>query len=158
MTDVIEFMPFDSAIAKLLIANDLPVEDLSDAKNVALFVCKRRNQLLGVIGLEGRGAEILLRSLAVAATGRRQGIGAALVAHAETFAAENGATAIYLLTTTADAFFRRHGYTIVDRSTAPAAIQTTRQFSTLCPSSSAFMTKVLPRDHRLTPENQSDAR
>jgi len=36
------------------------------------------------------------------------------------------------------------GYTCVLREAAPVAIQRTQEFSTLCPSDSAFMVKRLP--------------
>jgi amino-acid N-acetyltransferase len=50
---------------------------------------------------------------------------------------------LYLLTTTADAFFRRLGYEQTARELAPPAIKATREFSSLCPSSSIFMVKQL---------------
>jgi amino-acid N-acetyltransferase len=50
---------------------------------------------------------------------------------------------MYLLTTTAETFFERRGYRRVDRTEAPQAIQTTVEFASLCPASSAFMIKRL---------------
>jgi len=64
-----------------------------------------------------------------------------LLAHAEDEAEKRGAREIYLLTTTAEAYFSRRGYTRVERASAPTAIAATRQFSDLCPSSSSFMVK-----------------
>ncbi len=57
-----------------------------------------------------------------------------------------GARAIYCLTTTAEAFFRRRGYVDADRDRAPAAVRETREFSAICPASSAFLVKKLPAD------------
>jgi amino-acid N-acetyltransferase len=48
---------------------------------------------------------------------------------------------MYLLTTTAEEFLRRRGYRTVARSEAPAAIQSTTDFSKLCPSSAILMVK-----------------
>jgi amino-acid N-acetyltransferase len=50
---------------------------------------------------------------------------------------------MFLLTTTAETFFERRGYRRVDRSQAPLAIQSTSEFASLCPASSAFMIKQL---------------
>jgi amino-acid N-acetyltransferase len=66
------------------------------------------------------------------------------VSQAELHAKSQGAREIYLLTTTAERFFERLGYTRVPREAAPLAIQQTQEFSALCPSSSAFMVKQLP--------------
>jgi N-acetylglutamate synthase-like GNAT family acetyltransferase len=67
----------------------------------------------------------------------------ALTRHAVLHARARGARAVYLLTTTAEAFFRRNGYAAADRATAPAAIRATREFADICPASSAFLFKEL---------------
>ena len=51
--------------------------------------------------------------------------------------------AIYLLTTTAEGFFHRRGYSMAERHAAPPAIQSTREFAGICPANSAFMTKTI---------------
>lgn len=134
------------AAEALLAANALPVSDLRGDPPVVLFGAGADDRLDGVVGLELHGTVALLRSLAVDADARRGGLGMALVAHAEQQAAAHGAQAVYLLTTTAAAFFARLGYRDADRGHAPAAIAATRQFSGLCPASSAFMVKHLLRD------------
>ena len=80
---------------------------------------------------------------------RRQGerqeqeAGSALIEHAEQYAASRSVRSIYLLTTTAEAFFKRLGYERIERSQAPPSIERTREFASLCPTSSAFMVKSL---------------
>jgi amino-acid N-acetyltransferase len=98
------------------------------------------------VGLEINGADALLRSLVVCASERRKGLGAVLVRHAESYAASKGVRSIYLLTTTAETFFRQRGYRQIDRTKAPPSIQLTPEFASLCPASSAFMTKSLYPD------------
>ena len=98
----------------------------------------------GIVGLELYGASGLLRSLVVSPRHRSQGAGSALVTHAERVAVERGVSALYLLTTTAEAFFRRRGYVAAARELAPDAIRRTSEFAGLCPSTSAFMVKYLP--------------
>jgi amino-acid N-acetyltransferase len=48
-----------------------------------------------------------------------------------------------LLTQTAEALFAQHGYRRAERASAPAALQASPQFASLCPSSAVFMQKDL---------------
>lgn len=132
---------FDERVAVLLRDSALPTDDLSPSSKVIFFACICDEELCGVVGLEIYESCVLLRSLAVAPGCRNAGLGGSLLAHAEHEALGRGAAEIYLLTTTAGAFFSRRGYTIIDRGCAPVEIAATRQFSELCPSSSSFMVK-----------------
>jgi amino-acid N-acetyltransferase len=85
----------------------------------------------------------LLRSLVVAPRRRGTGEGAALLKHAEDHARGEGVRTLYLLTNTAESFFAKHGYQRAARESAPAAIRATREFSGICPASSAFMMRQL---------------
>ena len=105
-----------------------------------LFSYNVNNEHCGIVGLELYGSCALLRS-AVSPRRRGEGIGEALLVHAEQAAAQRGVMELYLLTTTAERYFSRRGYDVVDRATAPDAITRTRQFSELCPSSSILMVK-----------------
>ena len=99
--------------------------------------------LIGYGGLEQIGPDVLIRSMVVVDARRGGGLGAEVLSWLEARAAERKATALYLLTTTATTFFQRQGYVVLPRSAAPAAIAASRQFSTLCPASAAFMFKDL---------------
>ena len=88
-------------------------------------------------------AVALLRSLAVGENARGKGVGSTLVAHAEHYAASKRVRSLYLLTMTAEAFFKRLGYERIDRSRAPPFIKQTSEFASLCPASSALMVKFL---------------
>ena len=48
-----------------------------------------------------------------------------------------------LLTTTAEDFFVRRGYGVVGRDAAPAVVQKTTEFRSLCPDSAVCMMKHL---------------
>lgn len=98
---------------------------------------------MGVVGLDIDGDVALLRSLAVEPAARNRGIGDRLLQEAESLAHANAVRKLYLLTTTAQDYFSIRGYCAVDRATAPAGIQQTPQFRTLCPSSSILMEKIL---------------
>jgi amino-acid N-acetyltransferase len=98
---------------------------------------------IGIVGVQLYGANALLRSLVVSPAHRTQGLGQRLVEHAEHHARERGAAAVYLLTTTAEAFFLSLGYAQTPRDSAPTAIRSTPEFTGLCPASSAFLSKRL---------------
>jgi amino-acid N-acetyltransferase len=130
-------------VEALLVAADLPVSDLRDAARLQLFGHRLDERLVGVVGVEAHGEVGLLRSLAVASDQRGRGLGRALVADAEDWAASHGIREFYLLTTTAAPFFAALRYVAIPRSEAPAEIAATAQFASLCPSSSTFMRKLL---------------
>lgn len=134
--------PRSTAVA-LLQAQGLPVSDITDEHLEHFFFIGSDGSPTGLVGIEIYGADALLRSLVVAETARTQGLGAALVQHAEEYAASHNVAAIYLLTNTVESFFERRGYRRVDRTQAPRAIQSTPEFANLCPASSAFMLKQL---------------
>ncbi|MCY4495702.1 MAG: arsenic resistance N-acetyltransferase ArsN2 [Rhodospirillaceae bacterium] len=121
------------AIAELLNAAGLPVEDLNVAMLDDFVVATEDGVCVGVVGLEIFGSHALLRSLAVGTEHRSRGLGAMLVDAIETAARARGVAALYLLTTTAAEFFERLGYTAHDRGTVPPSIVATTEFSSLCP-------------------------
>ena len=121
------------AIAALLGADELPVEDLDVAILDAFVVATEGEVCIAVAGLEIHESDALLRSLAVARRHRSRGLGARLVRAIETEARARGVTALYLLTTTATTFFERMGYTAHERAAVPPSIAATSEFSSLCP-------------------------
>ena len=128
-------------ICSLLASEGLPYGDLTE-QSLTHFLALREDDLLtGAVGLERYGDVALLRSLVVSAQHRRFGYGALLTDAIEKRAFAAGARSIYLLTTSAEFFFQARGYRRIERSQAPTAIQTTTQFSALCPSSAVLMVK-----------------
>ena len=97
----------------------------------------------GIVGIELLGEVGLLRSLVVRDGSRGSGMGSELVRRIEAYAQSRGVRDVYLLTTTAQNFFEPLGYRLAVREQAPAAIRSTREFSGICPASSAFMIKRL---------------
>jgi len=138
-----ESVGFTASIASLLENAGLPTADLASSAPVKLYGARSNGTLVGVVGLELYGQAGLLRSLAVEPKKQKSGLGKALVESAESEARRAGVTHLYLLTATAEGYFSQLGYHMVQRSEAPAAIASTSQFSSLCPSSSAFMCKLL---------------
>lgn len=144
-----EQVAYSQEVGALLVTCDLPVADLRDDGNVCFFGFRHESELLGVIGVEVCGDFGLLRSLAISAAHRGNGLGQKLVADAEAWAARSSLKALYLLTTTAGHFFERLGYVELSRSEAPRAITETPQFAGLCPASSIFMGKGLSANQAL---------
>lgn len=126
---------------ELLASNNLPIDDLGP--KVMLYGAQLGDRLVGVVGLERHGPVGLMRSLAVDQNHRGSGLGARLVEVLEDAALGLGVHSLFLLTTTAEAFFARHGYGRLPRESAPTEIRQTEEFSNLCPASSAFMGKRL---------------
>ena len=130
-----------AAVKTLLGEAQLPVSDLTE-KHLQTFLWRgKHGHLLAVVGLELYAPVGLLRSLAVTANSRNQGIGSALLADGERYARDHGVKELYLLTTTAEKFFAKAGYEKIKRDDAPPAIRKTQEYSALCPASSALMRK-----------------
>ncbi|MBI3899855.1 MAG: GNAT family N-acetyltransferase [Gammaproteobacteria bacterium] len=135
--------PSMAAVKNLLAAENLPTADITDTLLAHFFGYGDKSAPDGVIGFELHGNTALLRSLAVTAVQRGRGVGSRLVVHAEQYARANGIESLYLLTTTAEKFFRRRGYQPSARAAAPAGIRDTTEFSSLCPASAVLMVKNL---------------
>jgi amino-acid N-acetyltransferase len=142
MNDIHPHPSLPAAIA-LLEAAQLPTADLTHEHCEHFFFAGPSAAPSGLVGLELFGNVALLRSLVVSPAARASGMGSALLRHAEGHAHSTGVKTLYLLTTTAEEFFKRHGYTRATRDSAPSVIATTREFAGICPASSAFMSKPL---------------
>ena len=130
------------AIVSLLGACKLPADDLSEGILGNFVVAKSGDDLVGVVGLEVLGTTGLLRSLAVEPQWRGRKLGERLVAEGEARARDE-VGALYLLTTTAQAYLQRLGYEDVPRETVPEAIASHAQFRGLCPASAKCLRKML---------------
>lgn len=130
------------AIHSLLERCALPTEDLSDARPDFTVACDGP-LIIGVGGFERFGATGLLRSVAVSPDHRGMGVGQAIVADLERRAYRGSLTELVLLTQTAQPFFEYLGYRVIERDSAPASVQNSEEFRTLCPQSARCMAKRL---------------
>lgn len=130
------------AVLALLRGAALPTEDISLNSALQMWVLEHHGTITGAVALEGAGTDgRLLRSLVV--DGAHQGCGCAraLVARVENAALAEGVMQIVLLTETAQALFQQLGYEAIQRSSAPANLQSTAEFRSLCPVSAVCMVK-----------------
>jgi amino-acid N-acetyltransferase len=127
-------------IERLLRDNNLPYEDIHSKVN-SLFICYANSGIVGIGGVEIFGKHALLRSLVVKEEFRGKGFGKAIYRELEKYASSKGVEELYLLTTTAEAFFEKLGFRRVDRNSAPEVVKNNDEFTSLCPSSAICMMK-----------------
>ncbi|MDE2234197.1 MAG: GNAT family N-acetyltransferase [Gammaproteobacteria bacterium] len=131
-----------AAIRKLLAESGLPGDDLMEPLHTRFLAAHTADGMLaGIVGLESFGRHGLLRSLAVHAEARRQGLGAELTRRLERYARDLGVETLYLLTTTAEGFFTARGYQRYERRRVPPEIAATSEFRLLCPANAVCMYK-----------------
>jgi phosphinothricin acetyltransferase len=129
-------------VANLLELCQLPLAG-AEEHLTSFRIAREGATLVAVAGFEPRGDAVLLRSFAVAPAFRRSGLGATLLERLEADAREAGAGRVYLLTTTADDYFARHGFQRLPREDAPEALRESVEFKGACPASATFMSKSL---------------
>jgi amino-acid N-acetyltransferase len=125
-------------ILALLERTDLPPDGLRHHLATTL-VARSDSAIVGCAGVELYGAAALLRSVAVEPSHQGQGLGQRLTQAALDLARQHGAREVYLLTTTAGAFFPRFGFEPVTRADVPAAVQQSVEFTSACPVSALVM-------------------
>ncbi|WP_253183417.1 MULTISPECIES: GNAT family N-acetyltransferase [Sphingobium] len=131
----------DDVLRLALEAAQLPTDDLG-GRNQMFFSLSDDDGLIGFVGLEGDGADRLLRSLVVLPTRRGQGYGRMLVERLERVA-DGTVERLHLLTNGSAEFFRGLGYVDADRDAAPAFIAATAQFTSLCGPRATYLVKDL---------------
>jgi arsenate reductase len=132
-----------AAVIALVQASGLPTAGLAEEFPEGYSVVRDGTELVAVAGLEVHGDAGLLRSVAVAASQRAGGLGRLLVEDRLGAANERGLRAVYLLTTTAADYFRRFGFQDARRDEAPADLQRSSEFASVCPASATCLAKSL---------------
>ena len=126
------------AVVSLLHASALSSEGV-DPELAGFTVAEAGGQLVGVAGLERYGAYGLLRSVAVAGDRRGLGLGARLTEAVMADARARGLAGLYALTTTAERYFPRLGFEVIERDEVPADVQASAEFRTICPASAVAL-------------------
>jgi amino-acid N-acetyltransferase len=122
----------------LLKASALPVAGIESHVETALVV-RDSGRLLGCAAVEVYGQAGLLRSVAVEAGHRGEGLGEQLTKAALELARKRGVRNIYLLTTTAAHFFPRFGFTAIPRTELDPALEQSEELRGACPASALAM-------------------
>jgi amino-acid N-acetyltransferase len=131
------------AFVALLERAGLPTADIADSAALQLWVLEGNGALLGAIALERYGVDALLRSLVVVPEQRARGLGYRLVSQLEHDASAQGVERLVLLTETAEPFFRRLGYDVLERHLVSDEMRQSAEFRSLCPASALCMSKRL---------------
>jgi len=129
-------------VVRLLQTADLPTAGLQRTLPDFL-VAVEGDRLVGAIGLEVFGSSGLLRSAVVDPSRQNTGLGANLVAQLLEHARHRGVREVYLLTTTAERYFPRFGFTRVARETVAPGVRASEEFRGACPDTAIAMRKSL---------------
>ena len=120
----------------------LPFEDI-DQHSETFLTAKVGNEIVGAVGLEIWNDNGLLRSLVVKKNFRNYGFGNELYAASIDLAKQNNLKQVVLLTTTAEQFFSKKGFTKVTGNNIPSFVKATKEYIIYCPSSSVIMMKQI---------------
>ena len=129
-------------IKALLVANDLPTAGVDDHWKTFL-IARDGAKVVGCVGAEAYQFAALIRSVAVLPEYRRHGIGRRLVRQLLDRLASRGLREFYLLTTTAEEYFRRRGFKPIDRDEVHPQLLSSREFQDACPSTAVCMRLVM---------------
>ena len=131
------------AVLALLQRLDLPFEGVAQCLD-RLIVAKDGAQVIGTAAVESYDEGALLRSVAVDPAHQGEGVGQRLVTAALEVARQDGARAVFLLTTSAERFFPRFGFEAIPRTAVPPSVRTSVEFQSACPASAVAMRAALP--------------
>jgi amino-acid N-acetyltransferase len=131
-------------VLALLERSKLPTAGVADSF-AHFLIAESKGKLVGAVGLELYGGSALLRSAAVEESWRGSGVGRVLVDRALDLARERGVDDIYLLTTTAEHYFPKFGFTCVSRDAVSEGVRASVEFQSACPASATVMRKAVRR-------------
>lgn len=130
------------AILTILTSLKLPIEGIAEHVHHYL-IAEVNGRTVATMGLEVYGLTALLRSAGVAAGLQHQGIGGRLFDLMVGYARELGVRELIILTTTAERYFGRKGFVVIDRGEISSPVLSSAEFRFACPSSTVCMKMVL---------------
>jgi len=131
------------SVLALLEAAGLPTAGVADRFPGGYVVVRVESELVAAAGLELYGRVGLLRSVAVAEAWRGRGLAERLVDDRVRAARAASLDTLYLLTTTAANYFRRHQFREASRAQVPAELSSSSEFASICPASAVCLERVL---------------
>jgi amino-acid N-acetyltransferase len=130
-------------VTDLLQECDLPTAGVEEHLEHGYVVAEDGTGVIGLGGIEEYGRDALLRSVAVSRPLQSRSLGRALVENRIAWARARGIRALYLLTTDADGYFERFGFSRIQREDVPPEIGSSLEFTSLCPETAVAMVKPL---------------
>ena len=129
-------------ISRFLEENGLPTIGVEKFFENFIVALDQNGSWVGIAGLEVYGKNGLLRSVAVDEHFRGMGYGRTLVNTVLASAREKGIEAIYLLTESAEDYFKGLGFEVVNREDMDAAVRVSPEF-TECRETAPSMRKFI---------------
>ncbi|HYI08652.1 MAG TPA: arsenic resistance N-acetyltransferase ArsN2 [Thermoanaerobaculia bacterium] len=129
-------------IKALLEANALPTAGV-DEHWKTFIVARDGEKMVACGGAEAYQFAALLRSIAVLPDYRSHGIGRRIVRQLLDRLASRGLREFYLLTTTAEEYFRKRGFKTIDRDEVHPQLLSSREFQDACPATATCMRLVM---------------
>lgn len=130
------------AIKQLLVDNELPVQGVDDHWRT-FVVARDGERIVGCGGSEAYRVAALIRSIAVVPDFRSHGVGRQIVRQLLDRLASRGIREFYLLTTTAQEYFRKRGFKKCDRDEVNPQLLASHEFQDACPSTAICMRLVM---------------
>ena len=135
------------ALVALLQDTDLPPDGIEPHLDNFLIIRNSKegaeqSSLLGCAGLEVYGNSALLRSVAVHPNSQGTGLGTRLVRRITQIARDRGITKLFLLTDTAEEYFKKLDFSFVTRDLIPENVKQSIEFTTLCIESPSMMKEI----------------
>ena len=126
-------------VRQLLAMVNLPADSV-ETGTTTFYVASRNGNVVGIAGFEFYGMDVLLRSVAVHPQHQNRGIGERIADFMISTARDRHFSRVVLLTETAEKFFARKGFRIVDRSSIiNDALRQSAEFTVVCPISAVCM-------------------
>jgi amino-acid N-acetyltransferase len=129
-------------IKALLLASGLPTAGV-DEHWKTFIVARDDGKLVACGGAEAYQFVALIRSVAVEPDHRSSGLGRRIVRQLLDRLASRGLREFYLLTTTAEEYFRKRGFKTIDRDEVHPQLLSSREFQDACPDSAVCMRLVM---------------
>lgn len=130
------------SIKQLLADNHLPTAGVDDHWKT-FIVARDGDAIVGCAGSEAHEHIALIRSVAIHADYRSLGIGRKIVRQLLDRLASRGVREFYLLTTTAQEYFRKRGFKVIDRDEVHPQLLVSEEFRGACPDTAVCMRLVM---------------
>jgi len=130
-------------IIELLQTNELPTEDIH-SETQHFFVLESDNSIIACCAVELYPPDGLLRSFAVRKEFQNMGYGKLIYDFTIKQSKQDlKLSTLYILTTTANNYFHKQNWKLINRIDTPKTIQASEEFASICPVSAVCMSLEL---------------